>query len=81
MLRCLRGLFFGGRETFSLGRVSFWLVFSLALWRWFSGGDISSSHETILTFILAYNLGGKAVAQLAGKNKTLKVASESKKQE
>ena len=70
-MRCLRGLFFGGRENaFSLGRVAFCVVLGLACWRWASGLDIPAGHKEILGFLLAYLLGGKAVARWGGGGRT-----------
>ena len=67
MFKNLRGLFVGGRQCWSLGRVAFWMVFGLAIWRWWLGQDIPSGHEAILTIIILYNLGGKVVSQVAGR--------------
>ena len=59
----LSGLVVGGRDTASLGRVAFWLVFVLAVYFWLARpvADFPPSLETALGFVLAYNLGGKAV--------------------
>ena len=63
MRAALSGLVVGGRDTASLGRVAFWLVFGLAVYFWLARPveAFPPSLETALGFVLAYNLGGKAV--------------------
>ncbi len=58
----LSGLVVGGRDTLSLGRVAFWLVFGLCFWFWAGGREVPPSLENSLGLVLAYNLGGKAVS-------------------
>lgn len=62
------GLFIGSREAFSLGRTGFWLVFGISVYFWLArpAAEFPPSLENTLGFMLAYNLGGKAVG-LAGK--------------
>ena len=63
----LAGLVIGGRDTASMGRVAFWLVFGLAIYFWL-GRPVEAfppSLESALGFVLAYNLGGKAVGQFS----------------
>ena len=65
-----RGLLVGGRPgSFSLGRAAFWLVMGLSVWFWLtrSPAEFPPSLESTLGFLLAYNLGGKAVGRLGGK--------------
>ena len=57
----LKGLVVGGRSTFSMGRVAFWLAFLVALGKWIAGSDTTPGHDTILLSIMAYCLGGKVV--------------------
>ncbi len=59
----LTGLVIGGRETLSLGRVAFWLVFGLAVFFWLARPveAFPPSLETALGFVLAYNLGSKGI--------------------
>jgi hypothetical protein len=47
--------------------VAFWLVFGLAIYRWTIGQDIPQGHESILTIVILYNLGGKVVSKIAGR--------------
>jgi hypothetical protein len=63
----LSTLFVGGRAGPSLGRVAFWLVFGIACYKWIVGQDILPGHETILIYILCYNLGGKVVSAYSGR--------------
>lgn len=45
----------------SLGRVSFWIVFSIAIYVWiFTTGDIQASHLQMLYITATYNLMKKA---------------------
>ena len=57
----LAGLVVGGRDTASLGRVAFWLVFGLCVWFWVAGREVPATMDDALWWVLAYNLGGKAV--------------------
>jgi hypothetical protein len=75
-MKNLRGLFVGGRPCWSLGRVAFWLVFGLAVYRWAAGQDIPPGHESILTIVILYNLGGKVVSQIAGRTISAKAGPE-----
>jgi hypothetical protein len=43
------------------------MVFGLAIYRWWTGQDIPQGHESILTIVILYNLGGKVVSQIAGR--------------
>jgi hypothetical protein len=43
------------------------MVFGLAIYRWCVGQDIPQGHESILTIVILYNLGGKVVSQVAGR--------------
>jgi hypothetical protein len=65
----LKGLVVGGRESLSLGRVAFWLCFVLALVKWSQDRDITSSHEAVLMWVLAYCLGGKLVNNWRGQTR------------
>lgn len=58
-----KGLIIGGRDSFSLGRVAFWLVFGLAVYFWLArpSADFPPTLETTLAFVLAYNFGSKAI--------------------
>jgi hypothetical protein len=76
MFKNIRGLFMGGRNCWSLGRVAFWLVFGLAFYRWALGLDITSGHESVLTIVILYNLSGKVVSQMAGRKISTKGDSE-----
>jgi hypothetical protein len=57
------GLVAGTRQTASLGRVAFWLVFGLAVyfWLWRPAAEFPQTLGDTLWVVLAYNLGGKAV--------------------
>lgn len=65
-----------GEWVISIGRVSWWLAFSPALYIWISSGglleegnpmkDISPNHLTILMTLAGYNFG-KKVADTVGK--------------
>lgn len=45
----------------SLGRVAFWIVFSIAIYVWiFTTGDIQASHLQMLYITATYNLMKKA---------------------
>ena len=71
-MKFFKGLFCGGDENASMGKVAFWLAFLLAFIFWALGRDIVSTHENILIGVLAYTLGGKAawsVGRFAGKGK------------
>lgn len=62
-MKRLAGLVVGGRDTASLGRVAFWLVFGLCVWFWLAR-PVEAFPPTLgdaLWVVLAYNLGGKAV--------------------
>lgn len=63
----LAGLVVGGRDTASLGRVAFWLVFGLCVYFWLGRPvpDFPPSLELALGAVLAYNLGGKAVGSFS----------------
>ncbi len=59
----LAGLLVGGRNTASLGRVAFWLVFGLCVYFWL-GQPVEAFPDSLdgaLYTVLGYNLGGKAV--------------------
>ena len=67
MLGKWRGLFVGGRpDSFSLGRVAFWLMLGLSVWFWLtqSVDAFPPSLENALTYVLAYNFGGKMTGQI-----------------
>ena len=59
----LAGLVVGGRNTASMGRAAFWLVFGLSAWFWLARpvDAFPPSLADALWVVLAYNLGGKAV--------------------
>ena len=79
-LQFVGGLFMERKEdgewVISIGRVSWWLAFSPALYIWISGGgmleegnpmqDITPNHLTILMTLAGYNFG-KKVADTVGK--------------
>jgi hypothetical protein len=70
-MKNLRGLFVGGRQCWSLGRVAFWLVFGVAIYRWLIGQDIPPGHEAVLTIILLYILGGKVASKVGTRGITV----------
>lgn len=59
----LAGLVIGGRNTASLGRVAFWLVFGLAVYFWLARplADFPPTLGDALWVVLAYNLGSKGI--------------------
>jgi hypothetical protein len=69
----IKGLFFGGRDALSLGRVAFWLCFILAVIKWAQDIDIPSSHESMLMGIMIYCLGGKVVNTYKGQGRETKL--------
>jgi hypothetical protein len=68
MKKCLKTLFIGGRDGFSMGRTAFWLVLGCMLYRFMRSGqditDIPPGFLTFLTVILGYTLGGKYVSKI-----------------
>lgn len=48
-------------NNLSLGRVSFWIVFLVAIDKFVMSGRISPQHESLLGFLLVYNLGKKGL--------------------
>ena len=51
----------GEYSNISVGRVSFWLTFLIAIWVWTLGtGDINASHLQMLYITTTYNLMKKA---------------------
>jgi hypothetical protein len=54
-----KGLFINGVGGGSLGRVSFWLLFSLALYIFWQGKEISTYHFWLVVACLGYQLTGK----------------------
>jgi len=51
----------GEYKRASLGRISFWIVFGIAIWIWIAGtGDIQASHLQMLYITATYNLMKKA---------------------
>jgi hypothetical protein len=51
----------GEFKTISVGRVSFWIVFGLAIWVWTTTtGDIQAAHLQMLYITTTYNLMKKA---------------------
>jgi hypothetical protein len=70
LLNGLKGLVVGGRESLSLGRVAFWLCFFVAIVKWCLDKDITSSHESVMMWVLAYCLGGKIVNVWKGREGT-----------
>ncbi len=51
----------GEYKNASLGRISFWIVLSIAIWVWIFGtGDITASHLQMLYITATYNLMKKA---------------------
>lgn len=73
------GLFVGGRQTCSLGRVAFWIVFVLSIYFWLARptSDFPSTLEHALMFLLAYNLGGKVINKM-GRGKAPRSTPEAK---
>jgi hypothetical protein len=74
MIACLKGLLISGIGGCSLGRLAFWIVFAVAVAKWWQGADIPEGQLITLLSCLGYLLGGKfkAVA-LSGKDaKTIK---------
>lgn len=59
----LAGLVIGGRNTASLGRVAFWLVFGMAVYFWLARppADFPPTLGDALWVVLAYNLGSKGI--------------------
>jgi hypothetical protein len=56
--------------TISIGRISWWLAFSPALYTWVEcGRDITDHHMTILIILAGYNLGKKVVDGFKKKEK------------
>jgi hypothetical protein len=74
----LKGLVIGGRTSLSMGRVSFWLCFLLAIIRWSIGSDIPGSHVTILTFIMGYCFGGKYIYRKSAAGTEIEIKDKSK---
>ena len=61
-MKALRGLLFEGDSgTVSVGRLSFWAVFILAVVLWATGQVVQFYHFLTVSFLLLYNLGKKAV--------------------
>ncbi len=51
----------GKFENISVGRVSFWITFLIAIWIWsFGTGDIQPAHLQMLYITTTYNLMKKA---------------------
>jgi hypothetical protein len=51
----------GEYTNVSLGRISFWIVFGIAIYVWLTGtGDIQASHLQMLYITATYNLMKKA---------------------
>lgn len=51
----------GEYTNISIGRVSFWITFLIAVWIWtFGVGDIQASHLQMLYITTTYNLMKKA---------------------
>jgi hypothetical protein len=69
ILKCLRGLFYGGRDTFSMGRVAFCVTFGLAIYRFYHGLDITENHLFMLGLFLGYIGYGKKLNFESNKKK------------
>lgn len=76
LMRYAGALFFEKKEgkwVISIGRISWWLAFSPALWIWIEnmGGDkdITEHHLTVLLLLAGYNFGKKVVDGFASKKK------------
>ena len=54
------------RSVMSLGRTSFIVLLSLAMYLWYKGGDIQSGMLQLLLVLAAYNFGSKAVEAVKG---------------
>ncbi|MDR1656148.1 MAG: hypothetical protein LBT47_01145 [Deltaproteobacteria bacterium] len=75
VIKALKGLVVGGRDSLSMGRVAFWLTYGLAFYKWFKSPGVDSSHETVLLSIMVYVLGGKAVSSWKDQGREIKVES------
>jgi hypothetical protein len=72
----LKGLVFGGRQIFSLGRVSFWMCFGVAMYQWIKGTDIQPGQMFFLLTILGYCSYGKSVgAKYYGPGKPIEIVN------
>lgn len=77
-MRPFKPLLIGGRRGVSLGRLSFWLIFGLSVYFWLArpAAEFPASLNDSLMMVLAYNLGSKAVYNLAARRSNQENSNE-----